>query len=88
MGFTFINPRSPHLHPSAVDERWKIYPEITINVAMLQTVEASEGSDSVAVVDYPKIWSFTGEFLAPGDQVPSVVHHEQDILRHTHERCN
>lgn len=42
---------------------------MTIDVAMLQEVHANEGSDSVAVVDYPKMWSLTGKFLAAGDQV-------------------
>lgn len=51
------------------DESWKIYPDVTIGVAMLQEVHAHEGSDNVAVVDYSKMWTMVGTFLAAGDQV-------------------
>lgn len=46
-----------------------MYAGIEIDVAMLQEVHANEGSDSVAVVDYAKIWALSGQFLASGDQV-------------------
>lgn len=51
------------------DELWKVYADVTINVAMLQDVYANEGSDRVAVVDYAKMWTMVGTFLAAGDQV-------------------
>lgn len=53
----------------ATGEPWKVYPGVSIDVAMLQEVHANEGSDSVAVVDYSKMWTLTGHFLAAGDQV-------------------
>lgn len=53
----------------SVDERWKTYTDVTIGVAMLQEVHANQGSDNVAVVDYPKMWNLTGQFLDAGDQV-------------------
>lgn len=56
-------------HVPGADERWKVYTEVVIDVAMLQEVHSNEGSDSVAVVDYPKMWTLTGHFLADGDQV-------------------
>lgn len=46
-----------------------MYNNVAIHVAMLQEVQASEGSDSVAVVDYAKMWILSGTFLAAGDQV-------------------
>lgn len=46
-----------------------MYADVTINVAMLQDVYANEGSDEVAVVDYSKMWTLVGTFLAAGDQV-------------------
>lgn len=51
------------------DERWKVYTDVTIDVAMLQEVHANEGSDNVAVVHYSKMWTMIGKFLADGDQV-------------------
>lgn len=51
------------------DERWKVYTDVTIDVAMLQEVHANEGSDNVAVVHYSKMWTMIGKFLANGDQV-------------------
>lgn len=42
---------------------------MTIHVAMLQDVYANEGSDKVAVVDYSKMWTMVGTFLAAGDKV-------------------
>ena len=51
------------------DEPWKVYVDVTIDVAMLQEVHANEGSDSVAVVNYSKMWTMVGTFLADGDQV-------------------
>lgn len=51
------------------DELWKLYADKTVDVAMLQAVHANEGSSSVAVVDYSKMWSLNGMVLAPGDQV-------------------
>lgn len=46
---------------------------MTIDVAMLQDVRANEGSDSVAVVDYAKMWTFAGHFLAAGDKVREIL---------------
>lgn len=46
-----------------------MYTDVTIDVAMLQDVYANEGSDKVAVVDYFKMWTMVGTFLAAGDQV-------------------
>ena len=46
-----------------------MYADVTISVAMLQDVYANEGSDMVAVVDYSKMWTMVGTFLAAGDQV-------------------
>lgn len=51
------------------DERWKVYNDVRIDVAMLQEVHANEGSDYVAVVNYAKMWTMIGKFLADGDQV-------------------
>ncbi|CAM9252504.1 unnamed protein product, partial [Discosporangium mesarthrocarpum] len=60
---------SPTLCYKFGGERWKLYSGIKIDIAMLKGVEAGEGSSTVAVVHYSKPWSFTGEFLAAGDQV-------------------
>eukprot|EP00903_Cladosiphon_okamuranus_P005351 g5346.t2 len=54
---------SPTLCYKFADEPWKVYVDVTINVAMLQDVHANEGSDKVAVVDYPKMWTLVGTFL-------------------------
>lgn len=55
------------------DEPWKAYNDVTIDVAMLQEVHANEGSDYVAVVNYAKMWTMVGQFLAAGDQVREEV---------------
>lgn len=57
------------IYTLVADERWKVYNNVAIQVAMLQDVQANEGSDRVAVVDYAKMWLLTGAFLAAGDQV-------------------
>lgn len=46
-----------------------MYADVTLNVAMLQAVSVNEGSDTVAVVHYAKMWRFMGQFLVAGDQV-------------------
>lgn len=56
-------------YTSAAEELWKVYADVTIDVAMLLEVHANEGSDGVAVVDYSKMWRLSGFFLASGDQV-------------------
>ncbi|CAM9792611.1 unnamed protein product, partial [Ectocarpus sp. 13 AM-2016] len=60
---------SPILCYKFADEPWKAYNGVTIDVAMLQEVHANEGSKYVAVVNYSKMWTMAGQFLAAGDQV-------------------
>lgn len=69
--YSYFLPRTlkPPVCALVADERWKMYNNVAIHVAMLQEVHASEGSDSVAVVDYAKMWLLSGTFLAAGDQV-------------------
>ncbi|CAN0540052.1 unnamed protein product, partial [Ectocarpus sp. 12 AP-2014] len=60
---------SPILCYKFADEPWKAYNGVTIDVAMLQELHANEGSNHVAVVNYSKMWTMAGQFLAAGDQV-------------------
>ncbi|GMI12530.1 hypothetical protein TrVE_jg62 [Triparma verrucosa] len=49
-------------------EPYQIYYQHRNQVNMLKTLTAAQGDTNVAVVDYPKVMSFSGEFLAEGDK--------------------
>ncbi|GMH77917.1 hypothetical protein TL16_g07583 [Triparma laevis f. inornata] len=49
-------------------EPYQIYYQHRNQVNMLKALTAQQGDNNVAVVDYPKVMSFSGEFLAEGDK--------------------